>query len=349
MKASVIIPAYNAKQFIEGAIRSITATPPSFDYEIVVVDDGSTDGTRALLSRLSEELPVLRVYEQENAGPAAARNLGLEMARGEYILFCDSDDVFVPGALQRAVDLSLGEDLLVFGYFLVQDGERRAYRVPDEVLSEPETWRESLGRLYGANMLNQVWGKVFSARLLREKNIRFPLLFWGEDRLFLFQVLREAKRVKVSGESLYDYVQQKNSLISRFIPEKPEICQRIHREICDLAREKGGNELAGDEIFGYMYLKSLLSSLTTLYSPSCSLSGREKRAFCKTLLSQPQIGTVSSFPPDCGRAFRILGGALQGGNVTLNLLLAWGVALASRISPALFRRAKHAYNNKEKE
>lgn len=350
MKASIILPAYNAESFIEGALRSITQTPPNFDYEILVVNDGSTDQTGALLDHLAQEISSLRVLHRKNAGPAAARNAGLAEARGDYVLFCDSDDAFTPDAIEQAVTLceEKGADLLIFGYNLVQNGEHIPYRYEAVDLFSKKELGEALPHLYRANMLNQVWGKVFSRRLISQSNLQFPQELWGEDRLFFFSALEKAERVAVSPLCLYNYVQHKSSLISRFLPEKPRVCREIHRKILRLAKSLGETTPEREAVYSYMYLKSLLSAFTTLFAPSCSLSVGEKRRYVKEALKQEEIGEIHRLPRDAGLSFTILSKILFTRNATLNLAAAWGVHTLSRLSPALFRNAKHAYNKKEK-
>jgi glycosyltransferase involved in cell wall biosynthesis len=100
MLVSVIIPTYNRKHIIEGAIKS--ALNQTFkDYEIIVVDDGSTDGTREFLESLS--IPIT-IISKENGGVSSARNVGIQNAKGKYIAFLDSDDAWLPDKLKMQVE-----------------------------------------------------------------------------------------------------------------------------------------------------------------------------------------------------------------------------------------------------
>ncbi len=351
MRYSVIIPLYNAQDCLEEAIRSVCAFASDPDFEIIAVDDGSRDNTRQRLDALALEIPQLRVFTKENQGPAEARNFGLEQATGEYILFCDSDDRFVAGGAEKAVQLcrEADADVLVFGFLLSQDGVSRPYCYPPCRLTSSEDWRAHLSGLYGANMLNQVWGKVFRAELISRASLRFPNAFWGEDRLFFFEALSLAERVAVTDRCFYDYIQHKNSLISRFLPEKGELCERVHRKMTSFARAKGAWDESSERLFSYMYVKSLLSALATLYSPSCRLGHREKRAYVKRILSQESLASARRYPADCGKGFAVLAFFVRTKNVTLNLLAAWGVHLLSHLAPKLLQRAKHIYNKEKGE
>ena len=115
-KVSICIPTYNREVFLKKTIESIVAQTYT-DYEIVIVDDGSTDGTAEMLKR--EGYPV-RYFWQENSGDAAARNKLIEVARGQYISFLDSDDLLPPDAIEKMVNVlpDDGEDVIVYGPYV---------------------------------------------------------------------------------------------------------------------------------------------------------------------------------------------------------------------------------------
>ncbi len=109
---SVVIPTYNRLPILEKCLRSLeqqVLRPDSVvaGYEVIVVDDGSTDGTVAWLQATADQFPHVRLFQQEHLGPAAARNFGVEMAQGDTIVFIDSDLVVTPGFLQAHADALL--------------------------------------------------------------------------------------------------------------------------------------------------------------------------------------------------------------------------------------------------
>lgn len=101
---SIITPVYNAKRFIEATIKSVQAQTFT-DWEMILVDDGSTDGSPELIKKLSEADPRLRLIVQKNSGPAIARNTGLKEAKGRFICFLDADDIWLPIKLETQVNL----------------------------------------------------------------------------------------------------------------------------------------------------------------------------------------------------------------------------------------------------
>ncbi|MBQ3865768.1 MAG: glycosyltransferase family 2 protein [Clostridia bacterium] len=338
---SVIIPVYNGGALLR---ETVTGFPrPSFPFEMLVVDDGSTDGTPAILAELAAADPVLRVIRQENAGPAAARNRGLKEARGAYILFCDADDAYLPGAPEKMVQTAreTGADLLITGFLLTEErGASAPYTHRD---LEGEDVGRAASSLYRANLLNQVWAKLFRRDLA--EGLAFPDLFWGEDRIFLLEALCRARRPVVRGAPTYEYRQRGGSLISRFLPEKAEACRRADALFREAARKGRAPEEECRETADYMLVKSLWSCLTTLFSPTCPLSGREKKEYVRVLL-RAEGGAERRYPADCGRAFKLLAKVWRTGRPGLVLATARAVALASRLAPGAARRAKHTYNKR---
>ena len=114
MRFSIIIPAYNAEAYLSRCLDSIFSQEFD-DYEVIVINDGSSDGTAVLLERYTSKYPNLHVLAQSNQGMATARNRGLDDAQGDYILFVDSDDELMPHALSNLAPQLNGEDIIGFG------------------------------------------------------------------------------------------------------------------------------------------------------------------------------------------------------------------------------------------
>ena len=255
-RAAILMPAYNAAAYVENTVRSILRQ--SFDdLLLIAVDDGSTDETPAILARLAAEDPRLRVLTAENGGPASARNLALDAvpAGTEYLMFSDADDEYAPDALRHALERGGGADLVLMGFSIRQsDGTARLYSEPEAHLT-PETLGASLGRLYKANLLNQVWGKLFRASLILEGGLRFEDYRWGEDRLFLYDCLERAQSVAVLPESADTYIMHPGeSLITRWNPTRLEVSVRADERMESLCRRFG---VTDERDFRYMFMKNV--------------------------------------------------------------------------------------------
>ena len=339
-RTSFIIPAYNAAAYLERAVRSVQSQTVG-DWQLLVVDDGSTDGTGALLDRLAAEDRRIVPIRVENCGPALARNHALDRldAGTEYVMFLDADDVLLPDALEYALQGAMaGAELTVFGFTIVgEDGSRHDYCEPEQHFTA-DTLGASLGRLYKANLLNQVWGKLFSARLLREHNIRFEDYRWGEDRLFVFACLEHCEGLCVRPACKYLYeMHGGESLITSYYPRKFEVCRKIDRQAQALCRRFGAED---DADFRYMFLKSVFSCLTMLDAPGCPLDEAGKREAVREIVTDPQVlkrsrGAFGGLP------VKALAAVLRTRSVSLNRAAFRLVTLAGRISPELVRAIKH--------
>lgn len=339
-RTSIIMPAYNAEAWIEGSVRSVLDQTER-DLRLLVVDDGSTDGTAAILARLAAEDERLTPLRVPNGGPARARNLALGQIGEEtdYVMFLDADDLLLPDALAYALQgARRGAELTVFGFSIRGlDGQLRDYCEP-EALLERGTIGPALGRLYKANLLNQVWGKLFSARLLREHAIRFPDYRWGEDRLFLFAVLEHCERICILPACKYQYAMHPGeSLISKYYEKKFPVCLEIDERAQALCRRFG---VEYDAAFRYMFLKSVFSCLTTLFTPGCPLDGAGRRAAVQEILASEQLKERSR-GAEGGLPVQVLAAVLRSGSPVLNLAAFRAVAGVGRAAPELFRKLKH--------
>lgn len=132
---SVVVPTYNYVNYLPRALDSIISQVQA-DMEIVVVDDGSTDGTVELLQRYADQVPCLRVLRQANAGAGAARNAGIRAARGAYVLPLDADDELMPAALATVVDVVRKDpsvDIVLGAYVSVDAGGKERIRMATPV------------------------------------------------------------------------------------------------------------------------------------------------------------------------------------------------------------------------
>ena len=334
---TVIVPAWNAEKTLEASLRSVLEQSYRA-LRLLVINDGSTDGTERVLARLREEDPRLDFLTVTNGGPAAARNTALEqLPEGtDYVMFLDADDFLLPDAVEKAVAAADGAELTVFGYSIQRpDGSLRDYCEPEQRIPRAELGA-NLARLYKANLLNQVWGKLFAAPIL--KGLRFPDYRWGEDRLFLFSALERTQTLQILPDCLYRYVMHEGeSLITRYYDQKYRVCCEIDEGLETLCREL---DAPGEADFRYMFAKSVFSCLTNLYSRSCTLTRAEKREVARGIVEDERVRrrcrrTSGGFPT------ALLCAVLRTRWVGLNLLCFRLLAWAGERFPRLFLKLKH--------
>ena len=333
------MPAWNAEKTIEPTVRSILNQTME-DLVLIVVNDGSSDGTGAILERLHAEDPRVRPITVQNGGPARARNIALEAvpAGTEYLMFSDADDLLIPDALQYAIENAGDADLVLMGFSILNpDGSEAKYFEPAARYT-PETIGPALGRLYKANLLNQVWGKLFKASLVLDNTLRFPDYRWGEDRLFIYGCLEHAQSVAVLPACKYQYIMYPGeSLITRYYDKKLDICVESDRRMEALCERFGVSDQRDQR---YMFMKSVFSCLTTLFSPRCTLTAAQKRAEIRRTVTNERVLSRSR-DVFGGTAVRMLCAVIRTKNVPLNYVTFWFVARAGTLAPRLFTKLKH--------
>lgn len=211
---SVIIPVYNAEKFLSAAIESVI-TQTRIDWELILVDDGSTDESANICDQYAEQHSSIRVIHQTNRGVSSARNGGLAVAQGEFIVFMDADDVIAPVYLQHLLlrQQKTEADLVCTGYELTDETLQRIrnrgeiynglYNVEDFPLLIRNDWV----------ILGAVWGKLLRRSLINKYMIRFnERLNFGEDTLFIYCYISVCMQIDISDNRLYFYRQYNTSL-----------------------------------------------------------------------------------------------------------------------------------------
>lgn len=214
MLVSVIIPAYNCISFLPATVRQIFRSGLR-DFEILLIDDGSADGTGQVCDGLAREYDNVRCIHQPNAGVSAARNQGIAESRGEYIWFVDADDGVDAGAVTHAEEIlrQTQPDILIFGMGFDYYHRGRLYR-RDELVYPAEGIRtrvqlaEIFEDLFRHNALSPVWNKLIRRSLLMDNGIRFePDLIEMEDFVFSVNCLCRCSSAYLLPEAVYRYRQ----------------------------------------------------------------------------------------------------------------------------------------------
>ncbi len=207
MKISVIISAYNSEKYLEECLNSVLNQTME-DYEVIVVNDGSTDGTQEILNRYQEMYSHLMAFEKENGGPSSARNLGMEKASGEYLYFMDSDDILEHDALEAMYDRAEEEkaDLVVASYDIFD--EDRTYKIYNlnEILDEDSIQKYELKLLWTFSL----WNKLFKKETIDQHQFTFPPISYSEDGVFTMRFVYCAEKITGLNKVIYHYRRMTN-------------------------------------------------------------------------------------------------------------------------------------------
>ncbi len=206
---SIILPVYNTERYLEACLDSLLGQTYR-NLEILAVDDGSSDGSGAILDRYAQQDARLRVFHQKNGGVSAARNLALGHMAGEYVGFIDSDDFAAPDMYETLMTTALKTraDIVECSYYLrYSDGLDVPYRLAAQTLqSRADCLREYMRTRNTANVL---WNKLFRCEILA--GAVFPPTYCGEDYVYNVQAHRACRRKVVLAYCCYHYRQRDDS------------------------------------------------------------------------------------------------------------------------------------------
>jgi glycosyltransferase involved in cell wall biosynthesis len=220
-RISIIVPVYNAEDYLFRCLDSILDQSLT-SYEVILVDDGSTDSSPLICDRYSATDPRFRTIHKPNGGVSSARNAGISLAKGEYLMFVDSDDSLLPDALELMLDGIAGEDIVIGGYTAFVSGivskhvhpkQTRSYRG-----SDISSFFENNIR-HNCEMLDAPWAKLFKRKTVGE--LRFcEDLSYAEDKLFVFTFLSMCTSVHTCDVPVYGYHLRAGSLGSDIVSDK---------------------------------------------------------------------------------------------------------------------------------
>jgi glycosyltransferase involved in cell wall biosynthesis len=202
------MPVYNVAPYLPRCLESLAALNPPAD-EIIVVDDGSTDDCPTILAEFAPRLPQMRVIRQENSGLSAARNTGLDAARGKYLAFVDSDDFVAPNAYAEALEnAESGQlDMVLFNARFHYEGRQPDVPVyPDATATEIIPGREWLRRrLLAGRFLHMVWMHLYRRDFIEAHHFRFIPRLIHEDVIWTTEALLAAERVRYLNQIAINY------------------------------------------------------------------------------------------------------------------------------------------------
>ena len=278
---SIIVPVYNAEIYLGPCLESLRSqTWP--DLEIILVNDGSTDGSGQLCAAAARVDGRIRFLDRPNGGVSAARNAALAAAKGDYLQFSDSDDLLTPDAtetLVRAAQVT-GADLVISHFFRV-DGEKQAQRghIKGERLLTRQEFAQEMVKAPANYYYGALWNKLYRRSIVEKQGLRFEEgVSWSEDFLFNLEYLRHVRLVAAVPKPLYYYHKRPGSLITSQATLRKVI--RMKRDTFDYYKNLYQDLDLYDEQKArvYRYLISAATDGTTLTLPGRGDKSRRVRA-----------------------------------------------------------------------
>lgn len=289
--ASVIIPVYNGKKFVKNCINNLMNQTYK-DMEILIVDDGSTDETLTLCEGAKQKysLSNLHIVSQNNSGVSAARNKGIDKAKGKYLFFFDVDDFEEPELIQACIKQMENNklDILITGYYFdIPYGQKNDIEsikniYKDVLYEDKESLHRDFINLWDNSMMYNIWNKVFRKDIVDKYNVRFPEgKAFNEDRDFVREYLRYCERVQVIKKGYYHYIRRLSTATGVYRANLYEIRKEEYYRLKDYFEEFGIKSEAAEEYLARQHVERAIGCVENLFHMSDSTLTRENRKYIK--------------------------------------------------------------------
>lgn len=251
---SIIVPVYNAATFVEETINNLLGQ--DVDKEILLVNDGSTDNSLEILQQYANAYDCIRIINKKNGGVSSARNVGLDEALGQYVIFVDSDDFIEDGLLKRCEGIFEREntDSIFFSYKYSYPGSSCkdvCFHYKTSGCYSIRDWIDEFYRLWQYHILSCIGTKIYKRAIIEEYHIRFnESISYLEDISFATEYLSHLTNLYYIDEPLYIYrIINPNSLITKYRPHYVSAVAFLNEKIEKLWINVYGGHL--DNLAGY--------------------------------------------------------------------------------------------------
>jgi len=283
MKISVIVPVYNCDKYINRLINSILKQSYK-NYEVIVLNDGSTDRSKELLGNFNDE--KIKVIDKENTGVSDTRNKGLKLATGELICFLDSDDYIEQDYFKTIIEYFekyKDTQLLNFGFYSDVEDKNLNCVSSDIIVYKEEFYnkrsliRNDFVNLWDNTMLYNIWNKVYLNKIIKQNNIKFPEVNWGEDVLFNRAYLNVIHKLYNSKKMFYHYIREREGAATKNY--KKDLFNIRKKEFFDFNEYFEVWEIKKEDYYEFScrrFIERVLGCIENVYCSNLSFKDRYK-------------------------------------------------------------------------
>ena len=326
IKVSVIMPVYKVEDYVGRAIESIQRQTLK-EWEFFAVDDGSPDNSGAICDKYASSDNRIHVIHKENGGAPSARNTAIDLAKGKYLYFLDSDDWAEPDMLKDMYDLAEknNSQLVVSGFYIdtyYNEDEKftQEQKIADAVYDRKEDFRRNAHKLFDQNLLYTPWNKLYLREYIVDNKLYFPGTFW-DDFPFNLSVIRNIERVCVTSKKYYHFIRQRQeSETAKYRSDMYDKREDEHKWMLELYRYWGVDSPESREFLARRYLERVVGCIENITNKNCTLSKAEKKAEIKKMLENPNVKEASRYAKPRSFYMALLLHSVKNGNVSLSYL-----------------------------
>ena len=225
VKVSIIVTIYNVEKYLEKCLASLRPLVKN-NFELILVDDGSTDNSLSIIKSFSKSVNHrnCKIITQTNQGVSSARNAGLRLMRGEYVMFIDGDDYIIPDRLielcqkfDSTVDVVISRPLVEYQTLNILK------EADDDYFSIPPYGIKSASEIDLFSIPAVAWSKIYKAEIFRRLDLKFPEGLYYEDNYWHWMFMKEIKLVLFTDVCFYNYVRRSGSIMSNTFAKKKRL------------------------------------------------------------------------------------------------------------------------------
>lgn len=263
---SIIVPVYNSEKYLSACVESLLSQTNQ-EFEILLINDGSTDNSGAICEQYANSYEKIRVFHKENGGASSARNFGIEHAIGKKILFIDGDDTVEKDLLETIYQRDNNMcQMMLFGMSFDYYQEERLERT--EILTYPKDSCVSLAELgekfeefFKTNSLSSACNKVFLKEIIDHHNLRFDeQMHLYEDFAFVSEYLKYTEKIECISKAFYHYrLRMKENHLGNRVSNLERLLKNLHlleKRVIEL-KACAGSAYAGEKVFEKLYMQLL--------------------------------------------------------------------------------------------
>lgn len=230
---SIIIPIYNVENYLDKCLKSIQSQIKVNDWEVILIDDESTDCSAQIAKKWTEIDYRFKYHFKKNGGPSAARNMGIRLAKGQHIMFLDSDDFWENNLLLKLQDKLNSAEMICFNYYKYSKNDVVKCDSVTSGLQTKEEFLENCEKNLNTVYYNKIYNKVYNSEIIKKNNIYFnEKIKMGEDLLFNLAYFSMCNRFLFLDEYLYYYRIDNTSSLMNSYKSTNNIVQTIEMVKC---------------------------------------------------------------------------------------------------------------------